>query len=115
MPDAQSRSEVTDPHLLVPPMRREPDPAPEGALSNRILAAIDESRRFLAQCRAAGPHPAAESDEVQARIMRRGGCPTVEHYQRVFQIEGMPAEQARAEACRMVEADRELLARYPAA
>jgi hypothetical protein len=38
----------------------------------------------------------------------------VDHYTRVFRAEGMSAEEATAEARRMVEADRELLARYPA-
>jgi hypothetical protein len=131
MPDAQPRYEVTEtPTLaepapggervesghLVPLMRRgEPPVASEGVSAARVRATIEESRRFLAQYRATRPRPPRDPDELQARMMRRSGRPGVEHYARVFQVEGMPAEQARVEAQRMVEADRELLARYPAA
>lgn len=86
----------------------------ETAYAAKIYTAIEESRQFFSQLRAARPTPPADPDELQARMMRRGGRPTVEHYARVFRAEGMPAEEARREAARMVEADRELLARYPA-
>ncbi|HEY8471846.1 MAG TPA: hypothetical protein VIL37_04325 [Natronosporangium sp.] len=85
-----------------------PDPA-----DAKIFAAIEESRAFLAQFRAAQPPP-PDPDELHVKMMRRSGRPTVEHYCRVFRVEGMSPEEAAAEASRMVEADRELLARYPA-
>jgi hypothetical protein len=78
-----------------------------------VHAEIEESRRFLAQLRAARPRPGRDPDELQARMIRRSGAPGVDHYARVFRVEGMSPEQAEAEARRMVEADRELLARYP--
>lgn len=130
MPDAQLRYEVPDSGALaeavasaergnvVPLMRRgEPVAAVvslDTAYAAKIYAAIEESREFLAQYRAAHPLIPHDPDELQARMMRRSGCPTVEHYTRVFRAEGMPAAEAEAEARRMVEADRELLARYPA-
>jgi hypothetical protein len=78
-----------------------------------ILRAVVDSREFLDRYRAAHPSP-ADPDRVQAAMMRRGGIPSVEHYARVFRAEGMSPAQATREAQRMVEADRELLARYPA-
>jgi antitoxin (DNA-binding transcriptional repressor) of toxin-antitoxin stability system len=103
---------------VVPLMRRgEPVAAVvplDVAYSARFYQAIEESRRFLARYRAAHQFPAHDPDEVQARMMRRSGCPGVEHYLRVFRAEGMPPDEAEQEARRMVEADRELLARYPA-
>lgn len=91
-----------------------PIPVP-AAYAAEVRAEIEESRRFLAQCRADRPRPGCDPDELQARMMRRSGRPSAEHYARVFRVEGMPAEQAEVEARRMVEADCELLARYPAA
>jgi antitoxin (DNA-binding transcriptional repressor) of toxin-antitoxin stability system len=130
MPNPQPRYEVPDSGALadavasaergnvVPLMRRgEPVAAVvslDAAYAVKINEAIEESRKFLAQYRAAHPLARRDPDELQARMMRRSGCPTEEHYRRVFQAEGMPAEEAAAEARRMVEADRELLARYPA-
>jgi antitoxin (DNA-binding transcriptional repressor) of toxin-antitoxin stability system len=103
---------------VVPLMRRgEPVAAVvplDAAYAAKVYAAIEESREFLARYRQAHSSPPLDPDELQARIMRRSGCPTVEHYARVFRVEGMPPEEAEAEARRMVEADRELLARYPA-
>ena len=84
----------------------------EAAYAAKVYSAIEESREFFSRLRATRPAPPADPDELQARIMRRGGQPTVEHYARVFRAEGMPAEEAEQEAARMVEADRELLARY---
>jgi len=78
-----------------------------------ILRAVVDSREFLDRYRAAHPSP-TDPDRVQAAMMRRGGIPGVEDYARVFRAEGMPPAQAAREAQRMVEADRELLARYPA-
>jgi hypothetical protein len=75
---------------------------------------VRESRKFLAEFRATRVTGARDPDELQARIMRRSGRPTLDHYARVFRAEGMPAEAAQREARRMVEADGELLARYPA-
>jgi hypothetical protein len=75
---------------------------------------VRESRKFLAEFRAtriAGPR---DPDELQARMMRRSGRPTLDHYARVFRAEGMPADAAQREARRMVAADGELLGRYPA-
>jgi hypothetical protein len=91
-----------------------PDSGSDAAYAAKIYAAVEEAREFFAQYRAAHPSTRHDPDELQARMMRRSGCPTVEHYARVFRTEGMPAEAAEAEARRMVEADRELLARYPA-
>lgn len=130
MPDPQPRCEVPDSGALadavasaargnvVPLMRRgEPVAAVvslDAAYAAKIYQAIAESREFLAEYRAAHPLAPRDPDELQVRMMRRSGCPTEEHYQRVFRAEGMPEEEAAAEARRMVEADRELLARYPA-
>jgi antitoxin (DNA-binding transcriptional repressor) of toxin-antitoxin stability system len=83
------------------------------AYAAKIYAAIEESREFLAQYRAAHPFVPHDPDELHVRMMRHSGRPTTEHYARVFRAEGMAAEEAEAEARRMVEADRELLARYP--
>lgn len=129
MPDAQPRFEVPDSGVLadavasaergnvVPLMRRgEPVAAVvplDSAYAAKIYAAIEESREFLAQFRAAHPVVPHDPDELQVRMMRRSGRPSAEHYARVFRAEGMPVEQAEAEARRMVEADRELLTRYP--
>ncbi len=79
----------------------------------RIHEAIEESRRFLAHYRATHPLIPRDPDAVQVRMMRRSGCPTEQHYVRVFRAEGMSPQEAEEEARRMVEADRELLARYP--
>ncbi len=78
-----------------------------------MRAAIEESRRFLARIRSALPCASADPDELQVRIMRRAGRPSIEHYARLFRAEGMPPAQAEAEARRMVAADRELLDRHP--
>lgn len=75
---------------------------------------VRESRKFLADFRATRVAAPRDPDELQARMMRRAGRPTVDHYARVFRAEGMPADAAQREARRMVEADAELLARYPA-
>jgi hypothetical protein len=75
---------------------------------------VRESRRFLAEFRATRVGAPCDPDELQARIMRRSGRPTLDHYARVFRAEGMPAAAAQREARRMVEADGELLGRYPA-
>lgn len=94
--------------------RRPPQQAaPTDAYDAQVRAAIVESRQFLAHVRAAFTHPDVDPDELQARMMRRTGCPDVEHYARLFRAEGMPPAQAEAEARRMVAADRELLARHP--
>lgn len=130
MPDAQPRYEVPDSGVLaeavasaqrgnvVPLMRRGEAVAAvvpvDSAYAAKIYSAIEESREFLAEYRAAHPFTPHDPDELQARMMHRSGCPTVEHYLRVFRAEGMPVEEAEAEARRMVEADRELLTRYPA-
>jgi antitoxin (DNA-binding transcriptional repressor) of toxin-antitoxin stability system len=130
MSDAPARFEVPESGALadavasaergnvVPLMRRGRPVAAvvslDAAYAAKIYAAIEESRAFLERYRAAHPAAPHDPDELQARMMRRSGCPTVEHYTRVFRTEGMPAEAAEAEARRMVEADRELLARYPA-
>jgi len=130
MPDAQFRCEVPDSGALadavasavrgnVVPLMREGEAVAavvslDAAYAAKIYQAIEESREFLAQYRAAHPLPPHDPDELQVRMMRRSGCPTEEHYRRVFRAEGMPDEEAAAEARRMVEADRELLARYPA-
>jgi antitoxin (DNA-binding transcriptional repressor) of toxin-antitoxin stability system len=130
VPDAQPRYEVPDSGALaeavasaergnVVPLMRQGEPVAavvslDAAYAAKIYAAIEESREFLAQYRAAHPLIRHDRDELQVRMMRRSGCPTEEHYRRVFRAEGMPAEEAAAEARRMVEADRELLARYPA-
>jgi hypothetical protein len=103
----------------VVPLMRQGEPVAavvslDAAYAAKIYTAIEESREFLAQFRAAHPVTRHDPDELQARMMRRSGCPTVEHYTRVFRAEGMSPEEAAAEARRMVEADRELLARYPA-
>lgn len=103
---------------VVPLMRRgEPVAAVvslDTAYVAKIYAAIEESRDFLARYRAEHPRVRHDPDELQVRMMRRSGRPTVEHYVRVFRTEGMPADEAEKEAARMVEADRELLARYSA-
>lgn len=103
---------------MVPLMRRGQPVAAvvslDAAYAAKIYEEIGESRDFLAKFRAAIPGPPHDSDELQVRMMRRSGRPTVEHYARVFRTEGMPADEAEKEAQRMVEADRELLARYPA-
>lgn len=91
----------------------QPHGAPDDGDALRIHRAIEECRAFLARYRADRPRPPHDPDELQARIMRRGGRPGVEQYERVFRIEGMPAAQARQQARQMVEADRELLARHP--
>jgi hypothetical protein len=75
---------------------------------------VRENRRFLAEFRATRVGGPPDPDELQARIMRRSGRPTLDHYARVFRVEGMPADAAQREARRMVEADGELLGRYPA-
>jgi hypothetical protein len=69
----------------------------DAAYAAKIYTAIEESREFLAQYRAAHPSTPHDPDELQARMMRRSGCPTVEHYVRVFRAEGMSAEEAAAE------------------
>jgi antitoxin (DNA-binding transcriptional repressor) of toxin-antitoxin stability system len=103
---------------VVPLMRRGEEVAAvvpvEFVYDAKIHDAIEESRQFLAGYRAAHPPAPHDPDALQARMMRRSGCPTVYHYVRVFRAEGMSAEEAEEEARRMVEADRELLARYPA-
>jgi antitoxin (DNA-binding transcriptional repressor) of toxin-antitoxin stability system len=129
MPEADQRYEVPESGALAEavasaergntvPLMRQGEPVAavvplDAAYSAKIYAAIEESREFLAQYRAAHPFTPHDPDELQARMMHRRGCPTVEHYLRVFRAEGMPAEEAEAEARRMVEADRELLTRYP--
>lgn len=130
MSDVQPRYEVPESGVLadavasaergnVVPLVRRGEPVAavvslDAAYAAKTYAAIEESREFLAQYRAAHPFHPHDPDELQARMMRRSGCPTAEHYVRVFRAEGMSAEEAEAEARRMVEADRELLARYPA-
>lgn len=103
---------------MVPLMRRgEPVAAVvslDAAYSAKVYAAIEETREFLAQYRAAHGRLPHDPDELQVRMMRRSGRPTAAHYARVFRAEGMSPAEAEAEAERMVEADRELLARYPA-
>jgi hypothetical protein len=91
-----------------------PNEVPEVADSTRFYRTVEESREFLARYRAVHPFPPHDPDELQARMMRRSGSPGMEHYLRVFRAEGMPPDEAEQEALRMVEADRELLARYPA-
>ena len=75
---------------------------------------VRESHKFLAEFRATRAGGPRDPDELHARMMRRSGRPTLDHYARVFRAEGMPADAAQREARRMVEADGELLARYPA-
>jgi antitoxin (DNA-binding transcriptional repressor) of toxin-antitoxin stability system len=130
MPDSEPRYEVPESGALAEavasaeqgnmvPLMRQGEPVAavvslDAAYAAKIYTAIEESREFLARFRAAHPVVPHDPDELQARMMRRSGRPTVEHYTRVFRAEGMPPEEATAEARRMVEADRELLARYPA-
>lgn len=106
-----SRAERTGADAAPDTGRRSPQAHATGPAD--ILAAVVDSREFLDRYRAAHPSP-SDPDRVQAGMMRRGGIPGVEHYARVFRAEGMPPAQAAREAQRMVEADRELLARYPA-
>jgi hypothetical protein len=102
---------------MVPLMRRGEQVAAvvplEVAYAAKIHQAIERSRDFLARYRAAHPITPRDPDALQVRMMRRSGCPTEQHYVRVFRTEGMSPEDAEQEARRMVEADRELLARYP--
>lgn len=102
---------------VVPLMRRGEQVAAvvpvEVAYAARLYEAIVESRDFLARYRAAHPLTPHDPDALQVRMMRRSGCPTAQHYARVFRAEGMSPAEAEDEARRMVEADRELLARYP--
>src|SRR5690554_698387 len=108
---AAGRVERTGPDAV--PGTGRPGPRAPATKTADILAAVVDSREFLDRYRAAHPSP-ADPDRVQAAMMRRGGIPSVEHYARVFRAEGMSPAQATREAQRMVEADRELLARYPA-
>jgi antitoxin (DNA-binding transcriptional repressor) of toxin-antitoxin stability system len=130
MGEAELRYEVPDSGVLAEavasaeqgnmvPLMRHGEPVAavvslDAAYAAKIYAAIEESREFLARYRQAHPIRPHDPDELQARMMHRSGCPTEEHYVRVFRAEGMPIEEAAVEARRMVEADRELLARYPA-
>ncbi len=121
VPDSSDLAEVVDSARrgnVVPLMRRGEEVAAvvpvEVAYDAKIHDAIEESRRFLARYRAAHPPAPHDPDALQARMMRRSGLPTAQHYVRVFRAEGMSPEEAQEEARRMVEADRELLARYPA-
>ncbi len=86
----------------------------EAAYTAKIYSVMEESREFFSRLRASCPTPPRDPDELQARMMHRSGRPTTEHYARLFRAEGMPADEAEKEAVRMVEADRELLARYRA-
>lgn len=95
------------------PRRRPPQARSADPYEAQVRAAIEESRRFLARVRSTRPCPGTDPDELQARMMRRAGRPSTEHYARLFRVEGMPPAQAEAEARRMVAADRELLDRHP--
>jgi hypothetical protein len=119
--EAKQRYEVPESGVLVEavPLMGQSEPVAgvvslDTVYAVKIHTAIEESREFLARYREAHPVRPHDPDELQARMMHRSGCPTEEHYARVFRAEGMPAEEAVVEARRMVEADRELLVRYPA-